>query len=248
MDKRIEAFETWAPYGARWTQWAKPVLFSTWPKKSFVQFDDFVIGWTDQAERNTMIIVDTESGDSVKEGLAYAKLGYRPVPLYNGVRGEDYDNLIDVEDLQNWLFAGAKVLKDLEISRDAPPVFLLDSRRLKAKTKKRGIFDNRWVVFPQDMPSSNFLKQNGITKIVVRSEHIQMDLAHILYQYQKDGLLILQCKKTSQQPERITVKKPSRFNGIGYRFLVTLGLKRNSTGGFGSFIPEQSGSAYYGIG
>jgi hypothetical protein len=90
--------------------------------------------------------------------LAYAKLGYRPVPLYNGVRGDkDYDNLIDGEDLQNWLFAGAKVLKDLEISRDAPPVFLLDSRRLKAKTKKRGIFDNRWVVFPQDMPSSNFL-------------------------------------------------------------------------------------------
>ena len=29
MDRRIEAFETWAPYGLKWTQWAKPVLFST---------------------------------------------------------------------------------------------------------------------------------------------------------------------------------------------------------------------------
>jgi hypothetical protein len=248
MDRRIEAFETWAPYGLKWTQWAKPVLFSTLPEKSVVQMDELKIEWTEQSERNTMIIVDTEGRESIREGLAYAKLGYRPVPLYNGVRGDKHYNLIDGEDLQNCLFAGARILKELDIPPDAPPVFLLDSKRMQSKTKKRGVFDNRWTIFPQDMPSSNFLKQNRITKIIVHSNQIQNDLAHILYRYQKDGLLILHSKSAKHLPERVKIRKPSRFKNLGYRFLVMLKLKRNSTGGFGSFIPEQSGTGYYGIG
>lgn len=247
MDQRLEIFEQWAPYGARWTEWAKPVLFSTLPVKSFAQIDIPKIKWIDQIDYRSMIIVDTEGMESVREGLAYAKLGYRPVPLYNGVRGEIDHNLIDVDQLQVKLFAGAKVLQECEIAKDAPPVFLLDSRRMEVN-RKRGVFDNRWTLFPQDMPSGTFLKQHGITRIYVRSDKIRNDLAHILYRYQKEGIAIYLCEDKKEQPTLTKVKKPSRLKSLSYRFLVMLKLRRNATGGFGAYVPDQSGSGYYGVG
>ena len=251
MNDKLKAFKIWAPEDVEWAQWAKPVLFSKYPYHVRDVVKVAKIDWIDSVVKDTMIIVDLEGSGGVREGLAYAQMGYRPVPLYNGVQGEySQPVIIKVDEIQNALFAGTETLASYTISPKAPPVFLLDSRRM-TNDKRRGVFDNRWSVFPQDMPSATYLMQRGITKVVVRTEKILDDLSHILYRYQKEGISIYQCYK-DESPKKITVRRPSRFKSLRYRFLVTLGLRRNSTGGFGSYVPEtsqyNSGSGYRGIG
>ncbi|MBZ0136891.1 MAG: hypothetical protein K8I27_11005 [Planctomycetes bacterium] len=48
------------------------------------------------------------------------------------------------------------------------------------------------------------------------------------------------------KPVEIRVNKPSMFKLGWYRFLAAMGLKRNSTGGFGGRIPEPSQSSGFG--
>ncbi len=119
---------------------------------------------------------------------------------------------------------------------------MLDSKRMAGCGKKPGTYDNRWCVFPQDMPSAAFLLNAGIRRVIVRSARIHNDLSHILLRYQKEGIEIQLC--TGQEIEKITVVKPSRFRSISYRFSVILGLTRNSAGGFGGMIPEPTQSRY----
>jgi hypothetical protein len=119
---------------------------------------------------------------------------------------------------------------------------------MESKSKVPGAFDNRWSIFAQDMPSTHFLKEHGINKIVLFSEFVQDDLSHILFNYQKEGIQIY----SSKGKKLIEVKKPLRFRSYIYRYLVTFGLKRNAAGGFGGTIPDAvqhgSGRRYYGIG
>lgn len=86
MRDNIETYKIWAPNGALWTEWAKPVLFANTPKGSF-ELQIPKLKWIAQTDYTTAIIVDLPGKEGVQEGLALARLGYRPVPLYNGVYG-----------------------------------------------------------------------------------------------------------------------------------------------------------------
>lgn len=250
MKDRIEAYKIWAPDNALWTQWAKPVLFSSVPSYKNKIIDIPRINWMTSADYNTMIIVDLPGKEGVEEGLALAQLGYRPVPIYNGVVGQNKGSmLIDVWDIVKALFQGADELTALNIRPDAPPAFLLDFNRMKVRDKRPGKFDNRWCIFAQDMPSAAFLLRRGIKRIIVRSDKIQDDLSHILCRYQEQGLKIYKCMGNNIKAE--TVSKPSRFKSFIYRFSVISGLTRNSAGGFGGKVPEPintSGGRIYGGG
>ena len=103
-----------------------------------------------------------------------------------------------------------------------------------------GDYDNRWSVFPQDMPSASYLMNQGIRSVIVRTGKMQDDLAHILHRYETQGLAIDMYDGIEQK--RITVPRPSRFKSMFYRFGVLLGLLRNSAGGFGGVIPDPSSS------
>ncbi|NLX63850.1 MAG: hypothetical protein GX022_03600 [Clostridiaceae bacterium] len=249
MNDNIEIFKIWAPDDALWTQWAKPVLFIHRPNIICNRLDIPELEWIQEMNKNTMIILDLPGKSGVTESLALARIGYRPVPLYNGVNSVSGSALIDVSDLAAALFRGAEVLKKLHIKPDAPPVFMLDSRRMKGIGRRSGTFDNRWCVFPQDMPSAMFLYKNGIYKVIIRSESIQNDLAHILRRYQEEGIRIYQCN--GKEIKNIPVVKPSLYKSLSYRFFTILGLKRNAAGGFGKMVPEAADSAaggYYRFG
>lgn len=252
MRNNLETYKIWAPDDALWTQWAKPVIFVRQPdsdgkNKLYIP----VIKWIQSVDSHTMIIVDLPSQSGVLETLALAHLGYRPVPLYNGVSAQYSKTIVNVKDIAKALYIGADELIRNNIRPDAPPIFMLDSNRMTGSGKKRGTYDNRWCVFPQDMPSSAFLIKEGINKVIVRSESIQNDLSHILYRYQNEGISIYLCN--GEEIKDIPVAKPSRYKSIAYRFKVILGLTRNATGGFGGWIPEptqsnSSGVRYYGYG
>lgn len=178
-------------------------------------------------------------------------MGYRPVPLYNGVYGADkWSMAVDVTSVAETLYQGADYLSCLHIRPDAPPAFLLDAARMKGTARQPGRYDNRWCVFPQDAPSADFLKAQGIESIYVRTKEIQNDLAHILLRYQKKGIRIYQVRDNGV-PKKLTVVRPSHFKSFLYRFCTLLGLTRNAAGGFGGMVPEatqSSGTRYYGIG
>jgi len=182
--------------------------------------------------------------------LALARLGYRPVPLYNGVSANFLSTIVKVDDIVNALYKGADELSKYYIPSDAPPVFMLDSNRMTGFGKQPGKYDNRWCVFPQDMPSAAFLLKEGLCKVIVRSDSIQNDLSHILCRYQNEGIDIYICN--GEEVRKIPVVKPSKFKSLSYRFKAILGLTRNATGGFGGWIPEptQSSSSgrFYGYG
>lgn len=252
MKNNLEIFRIWAPDNVSWTEWAKPVLFASLPCKDSCTLNIPNADYVKAVDYSTMVIVDLPGERSVEEGLALAQVGYRPVSLYNGVYGpSNYSMIVNVTGIAAALQKGADTLAALYIRADAPPAFMLDYDRMTSQGKKSGKYDNRWCVFPQDMPSASFLIENGIKKIIVRSTKIQNDLSHILLRYQNQGIKVYLCRDGKSSKETI-VSKPSQFKSLFYRFMIIWGLKRNATGGFGEVVPiphqTSSGGRYYGYG
>jgi len=251
----LNHYKIWAPDGVAWTAWAKPVLFAD---KSFSSASTLEIPKVSvkevsvQTDFRAMIIVDLPGQQSVVEALAFAERGYRPVPLYNGTMGSGR-MLINVREIREAIFSGTDILKTLPLRPDSPPVFMLDSSRMYG-TRQPGSYDNRWCVFPQDMPSAAYIKSKGINKIIVRAKFsIQTDLERILYDYQKSGIALYSLRDNASPPKALTAKKQSMIKEWAYRFKVVIGLRRNATGGFGGKIPDayaggSSGGHYYRFG
>lgn len=209
-----DAFKIWAPAGVKWAAWARPV--------PFVAVGDALgqiaalnpaipdIIYMAAAPPNTAVIADMPGPDSVKEGLALAKMGFRPVPLYNGTNGQEGAMaLVDSPAIANALQWGAGELEKIKISPDAPPAFLLDSNRTHRYRMDASVFDNSWDIYDQDMPSARYLLSGGIGRVIVRAETIQKDLGKILYKFQKAGIAILFTDGYSL-PKEVVVKKPPR--------------------------------------
>ena len=237
MFSNVEVFKIWAPDNALWTAWAKPVSFMNLEQ---IAFEDLMVpqaDWATQSDPTAAIIVDLPGKDSVLEGFALARRGYRPVPLYNGVCYSSVSTrmAVPMREIGAALFDCARELSTLRLPHDAPPVFLLDSNRMETRALP-GDYDNRWSVFAQDMPSASYLVSKGINKVIVRSDKIRDDLEHVLYRYQSLGLMIY--KQDGEDLREITVSKPSKFKSMLYRFSVIMGLKRNPAGGFGGMVPE----------
>jgi len=205
--------------------------------------------WLDAVNRDrTAIVVNLPGTKSVDAALTLARAGYQPVPLYNCSTGPSAT--IPVEDLQKALVDGAAVLKELNIDPKAPPAFLLDSRRMRGvipPAPER--FDNRWIIFPQDMPSGNFLQAQGIRQVVVLQDEgmiAQNDLEQALSRWKKSGLTIVAKNPSGTEPERpMVLRRPSLFFGAAALALlmVSFGGRRSNVGGFGALIPDPTKSS-----
>lgn len=208
-----EIYKIWAPEGIKWTAWVRPVPFIEINKS--LEINEFYnlsipkINYLPNIYKNTAIIVDLPNYNSIKEGLALARLGYRPIPIFNGTN-EQYGVMATTNNhnIELALVWGALKLKEFTLTNDAPPAFLIDTDRMNRYKMNASIFDNSWDIYHQDLPSAQFFLKNGISKIIIRSENnIQKDLSKILFNYQKNGLEILFTNGYSE-PKKIKVKKP----------------------------------------
>lgn len=240
---REEAYKIWAPMESVWSPWVKPVLFAQGQSVSPAPLSSKpYVDWAPPAN-NTAIILNLPEQDSVIVGVYLAEKGYRPIPLFNGIGAKNNARtLVDVKQIIYSLMWGAHELNQVELAPNAPPVFLLDSNRLNASLKEPGAFDNRWCVFPQDMPSAEFLKENGIQNILLYSVGTENDLDHILYRYYKNGLSIYNLDH-NQKMQPANIHQPHNFKNFFYRAGVLIGLRKNAAGGFGAYIPEQTSSS-----
>jgi hypothetical protein len=247
--KGPELFDLWAPPDAVWSRWAKPVLFAQWPPPLLSRAAGPEAPASAEAaapvpdlplDLSLAVVVDLPGAVSVHTGLALARRGYRPVPSFNGSHFPGA--LVNVEPILRALADGAGSLGGLQLPPEAPPAFLLDSRRQSSDgAPEPGRYDNRWLAFPQDFPSANFLLSRRIHRVLLIQEAGRArpadDLAHVLRRWQEAGIEILLLHPGEGSPAALQVEKPSRFRSLSYRALAILGLRRNSAGGFGSIIP-----------
>jgi len=255
-----QLFEVWAPEESAWSRWAKPALFAGGAPILAVQPVApplMPVHSTGEDGRSydpgpldtwTAFVVDMPGERSVDLGMALARSGYRPVPLFN--TAYNLSAVVPVDSILKRLRDSADELAGLAIPPDAPPVFLLDSKRLEPVTPPApGKFDNRWAVFPQDFPSANFLLSQNVRRVVLLQEgRLQdtpkSDLAHVLLRWQEGGVEVyIQDPDGNMSPRPVQVAKPSAFRSLFYRALTLAGLRRNSAGGFGSVIPVPSQSS-----
>jgi hypothetical protein len=254
-----QLFEVWAPQDSVWSRWAKPALF-TQPPPALpatampVHSADAPLPEEPPAfdagpiDTWTAFVVDMPGPRSVDLGLALARAGYRPVPLFN--TAYHAAAIVPVEPIVRKLQDAEPEMRSMVLPADAPPAFLLDATRLDPSTAAApGRFDNRWVVFPQDFPSANFLLSRGIRQVIVlQADGLQgkprLDLSHVLRRWQEAGLQLYAQDPDGQVPPReLQVERPSAFRSLFYRALTLAGLRRNSAGGFGSIIPVPSSSS-----
>ena len=247
-------FEAWAPDDVHWTQWAKPVLFAHLDRVApgAKLPDDWAtiekdMSWVPRARGNAALVVDLPGNESVHAGLALARLGYRPVPLYNASVGAKA--VLDLEPVARSLAAGAEVMRQTQLPPDAPPAFLLDARRMKPEVLPGpGRFDNRWLILPQDFPSANYLRARGIGEVILvqrEEEAPQEDLAHVLLRWRQAGMeLYVAAVRGTGRPRELHVRPPSFFRRAWYRAIALMGLRRSNVGGFGAVIPEPSSGGY----
>jgi hypothetical protein len=247
--EREACFSVWAPDDSPWAAWAKPVAFLPSWNASIEQetrgtSETATVPTAITSNANAVLIVDLPGAAAVHMGVALARDGFRPVPLFNGTSGPAA--AIDVSPITRALVAVARDIEACRLPADAPPAFLLDSRRNQPETPLMpGVYDNRWVVLPQDFPSGALLASRGIrfaTLIRRRGLTVPTDLAHVLRRWQDHGI---RTRVIDQDSLEVTdykdVPKPSFFQIMWYTTIALLGLRRSNVGGFGSRIPEQSG-------
>jgi hypothetical protein len=261
-----ELYEIWAPSGASWSPWVSPALFAqiecvggatasvtpgAQPK------------WVEKLSPDTAIIVDLPGSEAVRLALVLARHGYRAVPIINaspGPAGVQFDAqalpgstalqsivALDMTAVVREICSGTGLLQTLALDAEAQPVFILDANRLQGTNPIReNMFDNRWMVFPQDFPSARFLAQKGIKRALVvqrRKGQPFEDLSHVLLRWQEGGIEILTVSVQDEgEVSRTMITRPSRFKASWYRALAILGFRRSGVGGFGSFIPGTSAS------
>ncbi|MBO5180048.1 MAG: hypothetical protein J6B87_06865 [Clostridia bacterium] len=210
-----EVFKIWAPLGSKWVEWVRPVSFvaigNGLKEYGIYNLMKNDIVYTNKASKSTAIIVDLPGYESVEEAIELAKIGYRPIPIYNGTNEQERAMATsDNTSVEIALIKGAAELEKINLPNDAPPAFLLDTNRMSRYKMNVGIFDNSWDVYNQDMPTAKYLVENGIKKIIVRAdEKIQKDLRKILYKYQVAGINIL-FADSYKKPKKIIIRKPSK--------------------------------------
>ena len=257
MPDKDEIYRIWAPSDAPWSHWVKPVLFSFTdagfqaPPGRSVRLET---NWI-PAPGSTALLLDLPEDDGVLCSLLLARIGYRPVPLYNALPFPPYDKMtapnsrpastVHVEPILAALVGEASALQQISLLPDAPPVFLLDAARRVARTELRpGVFDNRSVCFITDFPSAQFLLNHGIRSVIVVQETSEFarDLVETLLSWQNGGIQILRKKRgDTEMPVAVVVKLPSFLNSAWFRLTTALGLRKGELGGYGGIVPPSSG-------
>jgi hypothetical protein len=247
-------FEAWAPAESLWSPWVKPVLFAAMDAPVSVHPMSPALSLKGiPPAADTVLVLDFPSAEGVITGLALARNGYRPVPLFNAlprpnladasaVAGEPV--AVDLRPIISALSQSADPLTALELPVDAPPAFLLDSRRRGTGPLEPGWFDNRSVSFTTDFPSAEQLIAHGYRRVILfqhGSHQPQPDLAHTLLFWQEAGLAIEALRPgVDLRPHLCLLQRPTVFRRACHTVLESLGVKRHELAPFTGLLADPS--------
>lgn len=185
-------YKIFAPRGAKWSEWIRPVPFIAIDTYSRVPINNWVdrkICFLTEYRSDVAIVIDLPGKESIEYAIAFAKIGYRPVPLFNGTDEQiNSKAIIDTYIVESCLINASKKLEKINIAIDANPAFILDSYRTNRYRTNESMYDNSWDLYKQDLPSIEYFKQNNIKKIIIIGKGIQRDLKKIFYEFQRHGI------------------------------------------------------------
>lgn len=247
-----ELFQIWAPANSAWSQWVSPILFAQirCEDTSNSGFVSPPAGkWVSvEFEQGTAIIIDLPGPESIALGIALARRGFRPVPIFNSTAGPmispagNANTILDVSGIQREICAESPALKELSLPADSPPAFLLDASRLTGhRPVSRDLFDNRSILFLEDFPSAKFLDAHAIRRVILIQEggaQPQQDLASVLGRWQNEGVEVLLQTRSDALARKIKVAKLSFFRSLWDKLTSRLSLPADDVGGFGSGSPN----------
>ena len=187
-----EIYKIYAPNGAKWTDWVRPVPFvaiDTYNRKPIADWMERKAMFLKNYQQDTAIFVDLPGKESIELSIDLAYKGYRPIPIFNGIDEQPGSQATtNTYLIESCLINGSEKLKNIKLDNNANPAFLLDSYRTNRYRAKESIFDNSWDLYKQDIPSAEYFKQNGITKIIIVGDDIQRDLKKIFLKFQEKGI------------------------------------------------------------
>lgn len=211
-----EIYKIYAPNGAKWTDWVRPVPFvaiDTYNRKPIADWMERKAMFLKNYQQDTAIFVDLPGKESIELSIDLAYKGYRPIPIFNGTDEQPGSQATtDTYLIESCLINGSEKLKNIKLDNNANPAFLLDSYRTNRYRAKESIFDNSWDLYKQDIPSAEYFKQNGITKIIIVGDAIQRDLKKIFLKFQEKGIdIYLTDGYTFPQKVKLTKTIKERF-------------------------------------
>lgn len=211
-----EIYKIYAPNGAKWTDWVRPVPFvaiDTYNRKPIADWMERKAMFLKNYQQDTAIFVDLPGKESIELSIDLAYKGYRPIPIFNGTDEQPGSQATtDTYLIESCLINGSEKLKNIKLDNNANPAFLLDSYRTNRYRAKESIFDNSWDLYKQDIPSAEYFKQNGITKIIIVGDVIQRDLKKIFLKFQEKGIdIYLTDGYTFPQKVKLTKTIKERF-------------------------------------
>ena len=211
-----EIYKIYAPNGAKWIDWVRPVPFvaiDTYNRKPIADWMERKAMFLKNYQQDTAIFVDLPGKESIELSIDLAYKGYRPIPIFNGTDEQPGSQATtNTYLIESCLINGSEKLKNIKLDNNANPAFLLDSYRTNRYRAKESIFDNSWDLYKQDIPSAEYFKQNGITKIIIVGDVIQRDLKKIFLKFQEKGIdIYLTDGYTFPQKVKLTKTIKERF-------------------------------------
>jgi hypothetical protein len=184
------------------------------------------------------LVVDLPGASGVDWGLSLAGRGYQPVPLYNMTTGPGTD-VVDVWPLIAALRSASHAMASQTLPDDAPPAFLIDSQRLSGAPQP-SMYDNRWMIFPQDFPSARMLREGGASRVLVvrHAAPLLSDLRAVLRIWKREGIDSATLDPATGAITELTLDLSIWAVLSDHLSGVWSGLRENSAGGFGGPVPR----------
>lgn len=262
-------FELWGPPQASpWSAFHRPTLFAAlesiepaalWPGPapglSIVEAPREAPSW---ARRDTAILLDMPGSHAVAWAAAIARrAGHEPVATFNN--WPHRRGLVDMAEtiaallfFAPWAFEARDRRGSADDPGHAPPVLMLDRRRLGTRSPRPTEFDNRYFLLESDLPTAAMLLRAGVKRVVYArpseperagANNEPDDVNRYLHELGKKlplALVTLDATSwTTQEPVAwIPVVRKTPFNTVSDP--AFRGFKRSAAGGFGELIPEPS--------
>lgn len=239
----------WSASNHPWSSWVKRPLFASLSGKEVVQakegdvYRSELAPWVGKAPswlsgERVAVLIDLPGRDAIEMGLALGSHGFRPVLSINATSSRE--EAIDMHSVLDMLAEGARFASSFPSGSDVLPAFILDSRREGAGTNLApGRFDNRWTVFPTDLPSAEHLKKANIASVVIIQEgtDVKADVQAIAWTYQRGGLEVRVANLREHTTVSLPKEQPGWFSFMMGQFRRRFALRRRWDGSYGHRVP-----------
>jgi hypothetical protein len=245
--KRVE--DVWSASDHPWSAWTKRPLFSSLSIESVEQADESDAYRSESAPWSPTniasladechgVIIDLPGADAVASALALSHHGFRPILSINATSAPD--EVIDMRAVLDLLAEAARFPSSFPSGPQARFAFILDSRRDGPQEPfAPGLFDNRWTLFPSDLPSAKHFENANIERVVIVQEGTEMkdDLAAIAWEYRRGGVEVCVADPADDSRAPWTLEPPSWLSSVAGRLRRRFQFRRRWDGSYGHRIP-----------